>query len=145
VSSIIIYGIIIDMCTPATEKLGATPANIQWTVVRGDSATLLVQFLEDDEVTYWDTEGWAYSATAYDPSGDLLDELDVIVDESEVSIFVSADISKNWGTKYKSVVAELPFDLQVVIPAGIGETEDTIWTPVLGTICVLGDITPGGL
>ena len=132
------------MCTPATKKLGATPANIQWTVVRGDSASLKVQFLEDDEVTYWDTEGWTYSSSSYDASGDVLDSLEVIVDGSEVSIFVSAEISKNWGTKYKSVVAELPFDLQVVIPAGVGETEDTVWTPVLGTICVLGDITPSG-
>jgi hypothetical protein len=144
VSSIIIYGIIIDMCTPATEKLGATPAHVQWTVVRGDSATLAVQFLEDDEVTAWDIEDWTFLATAYDPTGDILDELTVNVDGSDVSIFVSADISKNWGTRYRSVVAELPFDLQVVIPRAVGETEDTIWTPVLGTICVLGDVTPGG-
>jgi hypothetical protein len=132
------------MCTPATEKLGATPAHVQWTVVRGDSSTLLVQFLEDDEATYWDTDGWTYSATAYDSTGDVLDELDVIVDGSEASIFISADISKNWGIAYRSVVAELPFDLQVVIPAAQGETEDTVWTPVLGTICVLGNVTPGG-
>ena len=132
------------MCTPATEKLGATPAHVQWTVVRGDSATLAVQFLEDDEVTAWDIEDWTFSATAYDPTGDILDELTVNVDGSDVFVFVSADISKNWGTKYRSVVAELPFDLQVVIPAAVGETEDTIWTPVIGTICVLGDITPGG-
>ena len=39
------------------------------------------------------------------------------------------------------VVAELPFDLQVTISdAG----EDTVWTPVIGTICVLGDVSPGG-
>lgn len=132
------------MCTPATEKLGATPAHVQWTVVRGDSATLAVQFLEDDEVTAWDIEDWTFLATAYDPTGDILDELTVNVDGSDVSIFVSADISKNWGTRYRSVVAELPFDLQVVIPRAVGETEDTIWTPVLGTICVLGDVTPGG-
>jgi dTDP-4-dehydrorhamnose 3,5-epimerase len=37
------------MCTPTIEKLGATPANIQWTVVRGDSSTLAVQFLQDNE------------------------------------------------------------------------------------------------
>jgi hypothetical protein len=36
----------------------------------------------------------------------------------------------------------LPFDLQITIPAATGE--DTVWTPVIGTICVLGDITPGG-
>jgi hypothetical protein len=131
------------MCTPATEKLGATPAHLQWTVVRGNSSTLLVQFLEDDEVTSWDISEWTFLATAYDSSGDVLDNLDVIIDGSEVSIFVSANTSKNWGVAYKSVVAELPFDLQVVIPASEEETEDTIWTPVLGTICVLGNVTPG--
>jgi len=36
----------------------------------------------------------------------------------------------------------LPFDLQITIPAASGEP--TVWTPVIGTICVLGDITPGG-
>jgi hypothetical protein len=38
-------------------------------------------------------------------------------------------------------VAELSFDLQVIIPAGSGEGEDTTWTPVIGTICVLGDVS----
>jgi hypothetical protein len=131
------------MCTPATEKLGATPAHLQWTVVRGNSSTLLIQFLEDDEVTSWDISEWTFLATAYDSSGDVLDNLDVVIDGSKVSIFVSANTSKNWGVAYKSVVAELPFDLQVVIPASQEETEDTIWTPVLGTICVLGNVTPG--
>jgi hypothetical protein len=94
-------------------------------------------------VTSWDISEWTFLATAYDSSGDVLDNLDVIIDGSEVSIFVSANTSKNWGVAYKSVVAELPFDLQVVIPASEEETEDTIWTPVLGTICVLGNVTPG--
>jgi len=133
------------MCTPTTEKLGATPAHIQWTVVRGDSSTLAVEFLEDDEVTSWDIEGWTFLATAYDVAGDILDELTVNVSGHTATIFASADITKNWGTKYTSIVAELPFDLQATIPASPGDTEDTIWTPVLGTICVLGDITPGGL
>lgn len=133
------------MCTPTTEKLGATPANIQWTVVRGDSSTLSVQFLEDDEVSGWDIGSWIFAATAYDVTGDILDELAVTVSGHTATIFISADITKNWGTKYTSVVAELPFDLQATIPAESGDPEDTIWTPVLGTICVLGDITPGGL
>jgi hypothetical protein len=133
------------MCTPTTEKLGATPANVQWTVVRGDSSTLSVQFLEDDEVSGWDIGSWAFLATAYDVTGDILDELAVTVSGHTATIFISADITKNWGTKYTSVVAELPFDLQATIPAESGDPEDTIWTPVLGTICVLGDITPGGL
>ena len=133
------------MCTPTIEKLGATPAHIQWTVVRGDSSSLAVQFLEDDEVTGWDIGDWDFSATAYDVSGDFLDELVVNVSGHTATIFASSDLTKNWGTKYTSIVSELPFDLQATIPAGLNDTEPTTWTPVIGTICVLGDITPGGL
>jgi hypothetical protein len=133
------------MCTPTTEKLGATPAHIQWTVVRGDSSTLAVQFLQDDEVTGWNISTWAFSSTAYDSTGDILDELKVTVSGHTATIFISSDITQNWGSKYTSVVAELPFDLQATIPKATGETENTVWTPVIGSICVLGDITPGGL
>jgi len=129
------------MCSPTIEKFGATPANIQWTVVRGDSASFTVSLLENDEITEFDTEGWTYSATAYDPISDVLDNLPVTVEGSVVTVTAPADITANWGTKYKSVVAELSFDLQAVVPDG----ESTItWTPVIGTICVLGDVTPGG-
>lgn len=129
------------MCSPTVEKFGATPANIQWTVVRGDSASFTVSLLENDEVTEFDTEGWTYSATAYDPASDVLDELSVSVDGSVITVTASADITSNWGTKYKPVVAELSFDLQATIPDG---NSSITWTPVIGTICVLGDITPVG-
>jgi hypothetical protein len=129
------------MCSPTIEKFGATPANIQWTVVRGDTATFRVDFLENDEATHFDTEDWTYKATAYDKSGDLLDELSVEPFDGYVIITASADLTLNWGSAYRSVVAELPFDLQVKIIDG---TDITIWSPVIGTICVLGDVTPGG-
>lgn len=131
------------MCAPIIEKYGATPANIQWTVVRGDNATLKIEFFEDDEVTYWDTDGWTFLSTAYDPSGAILDELTVTDDAGSATISIPSTTTANWGTEYKSVTAELPFDLQVTIPGGSGE-EDTVWTPVIGTICVLGNVTPGG-
>lgn len=129
------------MCTPTIEKYGATPANIQWTVVRGDSATLKVEFLEDDESTYFDTDNWIYSATSYDPTGDVLDELPVVPYDGYVEIKISSTTTEYWGSKYKPIVGELPFDLQVTIPQ---PGDDIIWTPVIGTICVLGDVTPGG-
>lgn len=130
------------MCAPSIEKHGASPANIQWTVVRGDSANLKIEFFEDDESTYFDTSNWEFLATAYDTSGDFLDDLPVVEHSGYVDIKVPADTTANWGLSYKSVVAELPFDLQVVITDG---SEKTTWTPVVGTICVLGDITPGGI
>ncbi len=131
------------MCAPIIEKFGATPANIQWTVVRGDTATLLVEFLEDDEVTGFDTSDWTYTATAYDPVGDLLDDLSVEVSGHTATITAPASVTSNWGTAYKQVAAELKFDLQVTIEGGSGADADMVWTPVLGTICVLSDITPG--
>jgi hypothetical protein len=129
------------MCSPIIEKFGATPANIQWTVVRGDTGTFRVDFLENDEVTFFDTSDWTYKATAYDKSGDLLDELIVEEYEGYVIVKATADVTANWGSAYRSVVAELPFDLQVKIVDG---SDITIWSPVIGTICVLGDVTPGG-
>lgn len=129
------------MCnTPLIDSLGASPANIKWTVVRGDSAKLRVDFLQNDESTYYTTTGWTYLATAYDSSGDILDELTVTSGPGYAEISIPADVSALWGTKYKNVVAELPFDLQVTISA-----TSTTWTPVIGTICVLADISPGSL
>ena len=127
------------MCTPTTEKFGATPANIQWAVVRGDYASFTVSFLENDEVTEFDTDGWEFSATAYDPTTDVLDELEVSVDGSVITVSAPAPVTENWGTTYRSVVAELSFDLQAVIPDGLSTIT---WTPVIGTIRVLGDVTP---
>ena len=129
------------MCSPTIEKFGATPANIQWTVVRGDSASFTVSLLENDEITEFDTEGWTFTATAYDPTVDVLDALTVTSVGSVVTVTAPAEITANWGTKYKSVVAELSFDLQAVVPDG---SSSITWTPVIGTICVLGDVTPGG-
>ena len=132
------------MCAPIIEKFGATPANIQWTVVRGDTATLVVEFLEDDEVTGFDTTDWTYKATAYDPVADLLDDLTVEADGHIVTITAPASVTELWGSSaYKQVAAELKFDLEVIIEGGSGVNADTVWTPVLGTICVLSDITPG--
>ena len=129
------------MCAPTIEKYGATPANIQWTVVRGDTSPLVIQFLEDDELTYFDTTGWKVQATSYDPNGDVLDDLPVVLNAGYIDINIPSSVTKYWGQKYKSVVAELPFDIQIIIPS---DGKDIIWTPVIGTICVLGDITPGG-
>lgn len=135
------------MCVSNIEKHGADPANVQWRVVRGDSATLKIEFLDDDEVTYFDTDGWEYLATAYDPRGDILDDLPVISGDGYVEIKITSEISENWGSGFKTVVAEIPFDLQVVIPGETysgGQEPSTTWTPVIGSICVIGDISPGG-
>jgi hypothetical protein len=117
---------------------GADPANIKWRVVRGDSATLRVEFLENDEKTYFDISDWSFASTAYDFKGDVLDELDVVIEDGYVDIKASPEITDFWGIGYTATVAELAFDLQVTI-------DDTIWTPVVGTIMVLGDVSRGSL
>ena len=129
-------------CSPQIQKYGADPASVQWKVVRGDTASLEIEFLEIDETTPFDTDGWTYKATSYDATGSVLDDLPVTATTGVAMITVDPCITEKWGTAYKTVVAELPFDLQITIPAASGEP--TVWTPVIGTICVLGDITPGG-
>lgn len=122
-------------CGP--EIFGADPARIRWTIVRGDTAPLRIEFLEDDEKTYFNTTSWTFKATAYDPKSDYLDELDVISSNGYVDIKIPPSITELWGAGYSGSVAELMFDLQVVID------NDTVWTPVIGNISVLGDVTGG--
>ena len=129
-------------CSNDIEKYGANPVNIQWKVVRGDTATLTVDFLDLDETTAFDTSTWTYKATAYDPQGNVLDNLDVSATTGSVTITADSCLTEKWGVGYKSMVAELPFDLSVEI--GNNLSNPNIWTPILGTICVLGDVTPGG-
>ena len=124
-------------CGP--EVFGANPVNLKWTVVRGDTAELRVQFFENDEATAYDTSTWDYAASAYDYKNAITDELEITVGEGYVDIIAPADITSLWGDGYQRTVAELAFDLQVTIG------NDTVWTPVVGTISVLGDVTGGSL
>lgn len=124
-------------CCP-DEYFGSNPMIIKWNVVRGDTAKLRVQFFDNDEVTVFDTDGWEYAASAYDSRGDVVDELEVVVGSGYIDIVAEADVTKNWGTGAGSVVAELAFDLEIII-------DDQVWTPILGTILVMGDVTGGGL
>ena len=117
---------------------GANPINIQWTVVRGDTAKLRIDFMESDEVTPQDTTGWTSSASAYNPKTSIVDTLETYVGNGYVDVTAPSDITAGWGTGYAPVVAELSFDLQIVRE---GET----WTPILGTIAVIPDITPSNI
>ena len=126
-------------CCPGTQFVGADPAIIKWQIVRGDTSPLKVEFYQDDEATFYDTTNWEFTASAYDYKGDVTDELEVVAGDGYVEITAPADITALWGTGYNSVVAELAFDLQVTIDG------ETVWTPVIGTITVLGDVTGGSL
>jgi hypothetical protein len=129
-------------CTPSVTQLGTSPANVQWSVVRGNTATLRIDFLENDETTFFDNSTWTYKATAYDLLTTYLDDIKVTAYLGYVILTIPSTTTANWGTKFSSIVAELPFDLQVTIPDG---SSTFVWTPVTGTICVLGDVTTGGI
>jgi hypothetical protein len=120
------------------ETFGAEPVPVKWKIVRGDTARLRIEFWQNDETTKYDTSTWTYLSTAYDPKGDISDTLDIVSGEGYVDIIATPEITSGWGTGYNSIAAELSFDLQITID------EDTVWTPVLGNIVVLSDVTPVG-
>lgn len=124
-------------CSP--ETFGADPVQIKWNVVRGDKASLRIEFLNNDESTYFDTSDWSFKSQAYDSKTDIIDELEVIHSVGYVDIIADSDITQYWGTGYTSIVSELTFDLQVTLG------DDTVWTPVIGSIRVLGDVSGGSL
>jgi hypothetical protein len=127
------------MAKPEIKEFGASPANIQWTVVRGDTSSIRIEFLENDETSFFDISDWEFASSAYAAKDDIIDPLEVIAGEGYVDIIASSEITALWGTKYSKIVAELLFDLQVIIDG------DKVWTPVVGTIKVIGDVTGGSL
>ena len=121
------------------QVVGVRPVNIKWVVVRGDTSSLKVQFLENDEETSYDISNWQFEATAFSGKDQVFDDLQVSVDGTEVTITANSDLTEFWGTGVSSSVAELDFDLQVVVD------RFTVWTPIVGTITVVGDVTGGRL
>jgi hypothetical protein len=115
-------------------KLGADPANLQWKVVRGDTAKIRVEFYQTDGETLYDITGWTFLSSAYDLKNGGFDALTVSAGTGYVDITAPASLTKTWGTGQSTVVTELSFDLQVTI-------NSEIWTPVIGTIVVISDVT----
>jgi hypothetical protein len=120
-------------------SIGAQPARVKWNVVRGDTSVLRVEFYEKDEKSFYDTEGWTFLSTVYDRRGKVLTHLDVEADEGFVTVTATPEISSNWGTGFNDRVAQLDFDVQVTISKY--DEPDIVWTPVIGIISVIGDIT----
>lgn len=126
------------------EVFGADPVNIKWSVVRGDTSSITVSFLEDDEVTPYSTNSWDFIVSAYDKQSDIVDILTVTKPSPGIiKITAPSNITKDWGTGHRSKVAELMFDVQVTIN-GQTDATDVVWTPIIGTISVLGDVTYTG-
>lgn len=127
------------MSSCENEIFGSDPVNIRWSVVRGDTSTLRVDFLNNDETTYIDTDGWTYNASSYDRKTDIIDELEVEAFDGYVIVTAPADITSFWGSTYGGLVAELTFDLEVTL----NDADSTVWTPVIGSISVIGDVAGG--
>jgi aryl-phospho-beta-D-glucosidase BglC (GH1 family) len=126
-------------CCDQTD-FGLVPTNIKWSIVRGDTAELTIEFLENDETTTVDMSDWTFLASAYDPKADTIDELQITANETNLVVTAPADITQYWGVGYSSMVAELTFDVQAV-----NNITKKVWTPVVGIIKVLGDVTGGSL
>jgi len=122
-------------CDP-TLIFGADPLTPTWRVIRGDTSRLRVMFLETDESTAYNTTDWTYTSSVYDFKGDVLDTLTVTAGTGYVDILATAETTSSWGTGYSQNVAKLAFDLEVVLADG------DVWTPVIGTINVIGDVSP---
>jgi hypothetical protein len=116
-------------------SIGAKPASIKWQVVRGDTSVLRVEFYEKDEKSFYDTTGWTFASTAYDRKTQSLDDLDVDIFDGYITITATPEISEKWGSGFGDRVAQLDFDVQVTID------EENIWTPVVGIISVIGDVS----
>jgi hypothetical protein len=124
------------MSNSIQDAYGADPQKITWQIVRGDEARLRIEFWQQDEVTPQDTASWAYSATARDIKTGTMYTLDTESALGSVDIIVQEVVTKTWGVGvYKDIATELLFDLQVIIDGA------TTWTPVIGNIVVLSDVT----
>ena len=123
----------------AEDVYGVEPVNIKWNIVRGDTATLRIDFLEEDEVTPIDISGWRFESTAYNPRDNGFTELDVTVNNGWIVITADEDITATWANGISQRVNELSFDLEVIL-----DNNDT-WTPVRGYISLIGDVTGGSL
>lgn len=121
-----------DACCP-DDFIGADPAIVKWRAVRGDTASIMVQFLQSDETTSYDTTGWTYVATAYEERSDQAYNLNIQVNSGYIKIVAPATMTAQWAVGLKS--GELSFDVQVTTP------DETVWTPIIGTISVIGDVT----
>jgi hypothetical protein len=115
------------------EFFGSDPARVTWKIVRGDTSSIKVSFLQDNETTPYSTVGWDFVSIAYDPKTDTEYELETSFASNVLTITAPSDVTVEWGSTYGSVIAELLFDLQV-------DTGTQIWTPIVGTISVVGDV-----
>lgn len=120
-----------------SDNFGANPAYIKWDVVRGDTSVLRVEFYDTNESSPYDTTNWTYVCTVHNKKTNEFFDLDVTNGDGFATITATPEVSSQWGSGINDLVAQLDFDLEVTID------NDIVWTPVIGTVSVIGDITGG--
>jgi len=126
-----------SICAP--DVLGLEPVNVTWNIVRGDTANLRIDFLESDEETHYDISQWQILSTVYDPKTTIFDEILVTKNQGWIVVTATAEETRLWGAGMKSRPNELSFDVEVTLADG------SVWTPVRGSISLIGDVTGGTL
>jgi hypothetical protein len=121
------------------DVIGATPVKVKWNVVRGDTATLRIDFLENDESTPIDISEWDMQATAYDLKTELFFDLEITTNNGWIVVTADSSTTESWGVGSRYRVNELNFDVQVTLADG------SVWTPTVGVISVIADVTGGSL
>jgi hypothetical protein len=119
----------------SSDNFGANPAYIKWDVVRGDTSVLRVEFYDRSEANPYDTSTWTYLCTVHNKRTNEYFTLDVTGSDGFATITATPEVSVQWGNGVNDLVAQLDFDLQVTIDTNI------VWTPVIGIVSVIGDIT----
>ena len=112
---------------------GESPAKIVWNLVRGDDSSIEITLLDDNGAAL-NTSGWTYSSKS--SLGGTLYNLTVTSAQNVVTVKAPSATTALWGAgAVTNPAAQLPFDLQVT------KGDGTKWTPVIGRIVVIPDIT----
>jgi hypothetical protein len=119
----------------AEDVLGSSPVNVKWNIVRGDTATLRIDFLQDDEVTPYNISSWVIESTVYNPKTGARNDLEITKNSGWIVVTARADLTAQWGDGFRYRVNELNFDVEVTLADG------TVWTPVVGVVSLISDIS----
>jgi hypothetical protein len=119
----------------AEDVIGSTPVNVKWNIVRGDTATLRIDFLEDDETTAYNISSWAIESTVYNPKTGARNDLEITKNNGWIVLTARSDLTAQWGDGFRYRVNELNFDVEVTL------TDGTVWTPVVGVISLISDVS----
>lgn len=123
----------------AEDVYGVEPVSIKWNVVRGDTATLRIDFFEEDEENRIDISGWRVESTVFNPQNNEFIELDVTVNDGWIVVTAEENVTALWGSGMSQRVNELSFDIEVILE------DNSTWTPVRGFVSVISDVTGGTL